>query len=1123
MSSYNVENYEQFLKSKGDAFLPAGIEVAPESINPLLFPFQRDIVRFGLRRGRALFGVDTGLGKTPMSLEWARLIASWSLIIAPLSVARQTVRMAASGVFGHYDVKYVRSQDEVGEPGIYITNYEMAHKFNPAFWGAVVLDESSILKTLGGHYQQTLTQDWACVPYRLCCTATPAPNDEEEIGMQAEFLGVKKHNEMLSEYFVHANRIQEDSVELADGRVANIRKKLGNAKGQEWRLRYYAKQHFYKWMATWAVVMTLPSDLDYDDDGFILPALNIEPIFVDVDYVPDGQLMFTGLQGVSDRAKVRKATMEDRVRVTADIVNNSNDQWICWCKLQSEADALAAAINDCREVRGSQSADEKADSLEAFQDGTYKVMITKAKIAGVGMNFQNAHNMAFVGMGDCYDEETEILSQNGWKHFCELKDDDIVATINPDTLKFEWQKPTRIIVENYSGKMIHFHGRRNFDLLVTPNHKLFVNRSKTRFPNDKSTWHLEYAQKIKDGFVRQEYTMLSCANGFDGTDIHIDIPIPSKMRMGERCKIVNTIDPETFMRLAGWFISEGYCRPIDSGEAGRISICQSEIHQENREEIISILKSLGLHVNAKTKDIVSYSYNLAAFLLDNFGGSSHGKKIPQWVKDMPEHLLVILRDTMIKGDGLHSNGAPRAYRTVSKQLADDFQEICIKTGVRASIKPRVNQKGRFGGNFYDVALAWENTNPCIWKEPQEIDYNGLIGCVTVPNHLVIVRRNGIPVISGNSWEEYYQCIRRMYRFGQTHPVNVKIILSEVEREIYDNVMRKERMNKEMKREMVIAMREYEKRELEISAPVVVSSYNEATITGDGWKAMLGDSCVRLAEIPDKSIDLSVYSPPFADLYTYSSSERDLGNSRNWDEFFEHYSYIIKGLLRVTRPGRNTCVHCADVPALQMKDGYMGLKDLPGAIVEAYEKAGWTFWGRAIIAKNPQAQAIRTKSKALAFGQLRRDSIANRPAVLDQILIFQNQQGGENIVPVLPVDNGEIDNEMWIDWAGGIWTDIRESDTLQFSTARDPDDEKHICPLQQGTIERCIKMWSNPGETVLTPFGGIGSEAYKAIQLGRKAILIELKESYFNVAVKNLRAASAARVRVDLFAYTGQSV
>jgi DNA modification methylase len=360
----------------------------------------------------------------------------------------------------------------------------------------------------------------------------------------------------------------------------------------------------------------------------------------------------------------------------------------------------------------------------------------------------------------------------------------------------------------------------------------------------------------------------------------------------------------------------------------------------------------------------------------------------------------------------------------------------------------------------------------------------------------------------DSWETFYQCVRREWRYGQTQPVNVYILMHDAEEEFYQNIQLKDAQAKRLRLSLIAYIKDYAKGELKMTEELKIE-YKENTIKGDNFLAMMGDSCLRLPEIADNSIDLSVYSPPFADLFTYSASDHDLGNSKDWPEFFEHYAFIIKEILRVTKPGRLTCVHTSDIPAMANRDGYIGIKDFPGEVIRAYEKNGWTFIGRAFVQKNPQAQAIRTKSKALLFVQMRKDSADSRPALIDQVLIFKKP--GENAKPITPVDNGEMDNETWIEWAHGIWLNISETDTLQFSKARGADDEKHICPLQLGTIERCIKLYSNPGEMVLTPFGGIGSEGYMAVKLGRKATLIELKPEYFNVAVKNLKQAEESKL------------
>jgi len=337
-------------------------------------------------------------------------------------------------------------------------------------------------------------------------------------------------------------------------------------------------------------------------------------------------------------------------------------------------------------------------------------------------------------------------------------------------------------------------------------------------------------------------------------------------------------------------------------------------------------------------------------------------------------------------------------------------------------------------------------------------------------------------------------------------------MSTVEASIYDDIMRKDAMAQRLREGLIQQIRVWESGELRMTTPRS-NKYESQVQTGKGWTAVLGDSCEQLRELRDDSVDLSIYSPPFADLYIYTDSERDLGNSRDWDEFFAHYLFIIREVLRTTKPGRLTCVHTSDIPAMAQKDGYIGIKDFPGAVIQAYEGEGWIFQGRAFIQKNPQAQAIRTHAQALLFAQLRRDSSMSRPALIDQLLLFRKP--GDNSTPVLPVANGELDNETWIEWAHGIWVGISETNTLQYARARAADDEKHICPLQLETIERCVKLWSNPGEMILSPFMGIGSEGYIALQLGRQFWGIELKRSYYDIALQNLRRAVMERDQARL--------
>lgn len=284
--------------------------------------------------------------------------------------------------------------------------------------------------------------------------------------------------------------------------------------------------------------------------------------------------------------------------------------------------------------------------------------------------------------------------------------------------------------------------------------------------------------------------------------------------------------------------------------------------------------------------------------------------------------------------------------------------------------------------------------------------------------------------------------------------------------------------------------------------------------GDGWRLLLGDSCERLGEIPDDSIDFTVYSPPFASLFTYSPSDRDLGNSKDRDEFLVHYRFIVDHLLRVTKPGRLVAVHCQQVTLQKAKDGMMGLTDFRGDLIRVHQEAGFVFHGEVTVDKDPQAQAIRTKAHALMFVSLKRDGCNVRPALADYILIFRAP--GENAVPV----ETDVDNETWIEWARPAWFGIKETATLNTAVAKENDDERHICPLQLPLIERCVRLWSNKGETVLSPFAGIGSEGYESVRLGRKFVGIELKPTYWATAVKNIERAEQIRDEATLFADQG---
>lgn len=312
------------------------------------------------------------------------------------------------------------------------------------------------------------------------------------------------------------------------------------------------------------------------------------------------------------------------------------------------------------------------------------------------------------------------------------------------------------------------------------------------------------------------------------------------------------------------------------------------------------------------------------------------------------------------------------------------------------------------------------------------------------------------------------------------------------------------------------------------------SYVTDDATGDNYTLMLGDSCERLAELEDNSIDMSVCSPPFDSLFTYSPSTRDLGNSSSRTQFLDHYRFIVEHQLRATKPGRVACIHVQQLTTTKATHGYVGLSDFRGDVIRLFQSVGWIFHGETTVWKDPQAQSIRTKAFSLAFQTKNRDSAHCRPALADYLLIFRKPGVNEVKIPH-NAESGEVTNDDWIEWASPIWTDstdggwltvdgnlspvwfgIRESDTLNVRVAREDNDERHICPLQLEFIRRCVLLYSNPGETVLTPFLGIGSEAYVAVKNGRKAVGCELKPSYWKTACDNLSRLESQMTAPSLF-------
>jgi superfamily II DNA or RNA helicase len=722
--------YAKFLDSKRIVTRPSGVAVSSSGIHPMLFPFQRDIVRWALRLGKACIFADCGLGKTLMQLEWARHIGGKCLILTPLAVAAQTAREAEKiGI----KARVCRSHHDVID-GINIANYERLHKFDPSEFKSIVLDESSILKSFDGKTRNQIITSFGNTPYRLACTATPAPNDHMELGNHSEFLGVMSRTEMLSMFFVH------------DGGDTS-----------KWRIKGHAEGKYWEWVASWACVLRRPSDLGYDDNGFILPELKIHEMVIESGTPSEGMLFAMPAKTLQERRGARRASMVNRVEYAAGIANGTDKPMLLWCGLNDESAALTKAIPDAVEIKGADSPEHKESAMAGFSDGSIRVIVTKASIAGFGMNWQHCSDMAFVGMSDSY-------------------------------------------------------------------------------------------------------------------------------------------------------------------------------------------------------------------------------------------------------------------------------------------------------------------------------------------------------------EEFYQAVRRCWRFGQKNPVNVHTIIGSQESNVLQNVKRKEADLEKMQEGMVEHTHKIIETHLK-STERAESKYETRTEAGDGWEMRLGDCVEEVRTIPANSIHYSLFSPPFASLYTYSDSERDMGNCRQHSEFYEHFKFLAGELYRATMPGRLLSFHCMNLPASKTRDGYIGIHDFRGEMIRIFLDAGWIYHSEVCIWKDPVTAMQRTKALGLLHKQIRKDSTMSRQGIADYLVTMRKH--GENPERVSHTPE-EFPVSLWQRYASPIWMDINPSRTLQKTSAREEKDERHICPLQLDVIDRAIMLWTNPGDMILSPFAGIGSEGHQALIHGRRFLGIELKESYFKQAVANLTAASSAQ-------------
>lgn len=914
--------YEEFVQSKRRTEVPTGHN--PGELNQHLFDFQRTIVAWAVRRGRAAIFADTGLGKTLMQLSWAHEVASHTggavLVLAPLAVSEQTIEQGAK--FG-IEVKRVPKGESVDGAGIWITNYERMDAIDFASLAGLVLDESSILKSHDGKTRAKIIEQSQMVPYRLSCTATPSPNDFDELGNQCEFLGVMTRNEMLATYFVN------DTGDTGT-----------------WKLKGWGSERFWEWMGSWSVVLRSPADLGFDGSRYELPPLEYFEHVVETESLGD-DLFSRPAMTLTERRKAQRNSIEARCKALADMVNAETDEdWVIWCHLNDEAEMLEKLIPGSLNVKGADSPEFKSLSIQWFCD---KLQFSD-KLAAITKELQwtKKHTSKSITKSAGKSESRKLLSGN--KQTQSIEGSTCESTLEP-------------IERNSKGL-----------------------QSNKRNTTESVERHMQQMQSFEKGQKR-------------------------KSPLGKNP--TKTSDTASELRNTESLMSS-------------ISECSM-----SKEDVAQYVNRQSLEVSPEADSMLTTAIAqgesgdcCAALAISDLGSSK-----------------------------TELNRCVQRFSTLSEHRKG---------------RVLISKASMFG---YGI-----NMQHCA-----RMAFVGL----------------------DDSFEKFYQAVRRCYRFGQKRSVHVHLFTAENEGQILQNLKRKEQSHHELSENMVGFMKDIMEKELQ-GTKNIVDDYKEDTYSSDGFTVHLGD-CVKWAKrMESESIDYSVFSPPFVDLFTYSNSDHDMGNCTSDEEFNQQFRYLVDELFRVIKPGHNVSFHCMNLPTTKMRHGHIGVRDFRGELIRIFQEAGFIYHSEVCIWKDPVVAMQRTKALGLLHKTIRENATMSRQGLPDYVVTMRKP--GDVVDRVKHDGIEDLPVDLWQKYASPVWFDIDQSKTLNKLPARDDKDLKHMCPLQLDVIERCIHLWSQKGDLVFSPFTGIGSEGYMAVKMGRRFVGTELKPSYFELACQNIEDA-----------------
>lgn len=1117
-------NYATFLQTKKAVVQSVGIDVSLEDIHPTLFPFQRALVQWALRKGRAALFADCGLGKTFMQLEWASIVGQHTsgdvLILAPLAVASQT---AVEGAKLGIEVHPCRSQEDV-KAGINIANYEMLQHFDAGHFTGVVLDEcfapdtpidtphgpipikeirvgDSIFNASGIDAVSDVHRREVQYAVRITVNGSPvisSPNhpyltQRGWVGAQDLVPSDRLMETVQAVRMVQRNddptipQLEQPSV-LQRVLLSNMAHESAGGTRTSLPGKHAPKETAGMRMVQPPLRSGERANLQAFLRDILLSEMADEPTRTcresaytgnsEEAWREEGCVVCVGQSEGTSRKRAGRLTESDgqssvQVESLPKIERDEPQTFRAWGQW-NRTDNPTADIDGCSWKRM----------------GSGVCLVIGQVDSGLSHELQDRHRQSQAQ--NCYRGGWRIASRSQGSRSEEGCEAGFARVDSLEVL--EQGHPELERLRDADGRIYLY------DLGATRHPSFSINGLLVHNSSILKSYMGKTKRALVDAFANTPYRLCCTAT-----------PAPNDvMEIGNHSELLG-IMPSSEM-LMRFFIN-------DTMKSGHYRL-KGHAQKDFWEWVASWAISL-----RKPSDI---------------GYSDSGFVLPELEV---QHRYVETDITIGTEDG-------QLFRAPIMSATNLHKEMRLTVADRAqAVADMVNASN-------ETWVVWCNTNyeadELIKRIPDAIEVRGSDSIADKERKLtafsqgkerVIITKPSIAGFGLNwqhchhtafvglsySFEDFYQAVRRLYRFGQKHTVEVVIVAAQTESPLVAALERKIHAHMQMSDAMNASA---SRMALQQGGLHLMRNETFTSEQGRDWQLYRGDCVTVSRTLPENSVHFSCFSPPFSSLYIYSDAVEDMGNSAGDEEFFQHFDFLIPELLRVTKPGRLCAVHCKDLVNYKSRDGAAGLRDFSGEIIRHFTAAGWAYHSKVTIWKDPVIEMQRTKAHGLLYKQLRADSTFSRQGIPEYLLVFrkwpQDESEEEQIVPVthtvsggdfpLVEDSSHIGPypKQWQRYASPVWFDINQTRVLNVEQARESQDEKHICPLQLDVIERAVQLWSNPGETVLSPFCGIGSEGFESIRLGRQFIGIELKDSYYRTARKNLERASLSKSQATLF-------